>query len=89
MTNTNIPDTAVNNLTDEPEATAQPVDGYMPTFGDNVRTIIYIVALVASIVGLGFMYFGEPTIGSFISIAAGVLTGGFGVAYSPVRMVDK
>ena len=40
MTNTNIPDTAVNNLTDEPEATAQPVDGYMPTFGDNVRTII-------------------------------------------------
>ena len=40
MTNTNIPDTAVNNLTDESEATVQPVDGYMPTFGDNVRTII-------------------------------------------------
>ena len=89
MTNTNIPDTAVDNLTDGSEDTAQTVDDYMPTFGDNARTIIYIVALVASIVSLGFMYFGEPTIGSFISIATGVLTGGFGVVYSPVRMADE
>lgn len=85
MTNTSIPDTAVNNLTDESEPTVQPVNGYMPTFGDTAHTIVYVVTLIASIVGLGFMYFCKPAIGNFISIAAGVLSGGFGVTYNPVR----
>lgn len=87
MTEPNTLDTAVNELADEPETT--PATGYTPVFDNNVRTIIYVVSLVASVVGLGFMCFGDPAVGGFISTAAGVLAGGFGVAYNPVRMAGK
>lgn len=87
MTDTNTLDTAVNELADEPETT--PVTGYTPVFDNNVRTIVYVAALVASVIGLGFMCFGHPDVGGFISTAAGVLAGGFGVAYNPVRMAGK
>lgn len=87
MTDTNTLDTAVNELADEPETT--PATGYTPVFGNNVRTIVYVAALVASVIGLGFMCFGHPDVGGFISTAAGVLAGGFGVAYNPVRMAGK
>ena len=87
MTDTNTLDTAVNELADEPETT--PAMGYTPVFDNNVRTIVYVAALVASVIGLGFMCFGHPDIGGFISTAAGVLAGGFGVAYNPVRMAGK
>ena len=60
-------------------------DGYTPVFGDTVRTIIYIVALIASVAGLGFMTFGHADIGGFVSTAAGIIAGGFGVAYNPLR----
>ena len=39
----------------------------------------------ASIVGLGFMMFGDAQVGGFISTAAGVVASGFGVAYNPLR----
>ncbi|WP_205730396.1 hypothetical protein [Bifidobacterium pullorum] len=87
MTDTNTLDTAVNELADEPETT--PATGYTPVFDNNVRTIVYVASLVASVIGLGFMCFGHPDIGGFISTAAGVLAGGFGVAYNPVRMAGK
>ena len=87
MTDTNTLDTAVNELADEPETT--PATGYTPVFDNNVRTIVYVASLVASIIGLGFMCFGHPDVGGFISTAAGVLAGGFGVAYNPVRMAGK
>lgn len=87
MTDTNTLDTVVNELADEPETT--PATGYTPVFDNNVRTIVYVAALVASIIGLGFMCFGHPDVGGFISTAAGVLAGGFGVAYNPVRMAGK
>lgn len=87
MTDTNTLDTAVNELDDEPETT--PATGYTPVFDNNVRTIVYVAALVASVIGLGFMCFGHPDVGGFISTAAGVLAGGFGVAYNPVRMAGK
>lgn len=87
MTDTNTLDTAVNELADESETT--PATGYTPVFDNNVRTIVYVAALVASVVGLGFMCFGHPDVGGFISTAAGVLAGGFGVAYNPVRMAGK
>lgn len=87
MTDTNTLDTAVNELADEPETT--PATGYTPVFDNNVRTIVYVVSLVASVIGLGFMCFGHPDVGGFISTAAGVLAGGFGVAYNPVRMAGK
>ena len=87
MTDTNTLDTAVNELADEPETT--PATGYTPVFDNNVRTIVYVAALVASVIGLGFMCFGHPDVGGFISTAAGVLAGGFGVASNPVRMAGK
>lgn len=87
MNEPNTLDTAVNELTDESETT--PATGYTPVFDNNVRTIVYVAALVASVVGLGFMCFGHPDVGGFISTAAGVLAGGFGVAYNPVRMAGK
>jgi hypothetical protein len=61
-------------------------DGYRPVFGATVRTAIYVVTLMASVIGLGFMCFGQPAIGGFISTAAGIIAAGFGVAYNPVRM---
>ena len=87
MPDTNTLDTVVNELADEPETT--PATGYTPVFDNNVRTIVYVASLVASVIGLGFMCFGHPDIGGFISTAAGVLAGGFGVAYNPVRMAGK
>nr|WP_302767333.1 hypothetical protein [Bifidobacterium dentium] len=87
MPDTNTLDTVVNELADEPETT--PATGYTPVFDNNVRTIVYVASLVASVIGLGFMCFGHPDVGGFISTAAGVLAGGFGVAYNPVRMAGK
>lgn len=54
-------------------------------FNDTVRTVIYVASLAASIVGLGFMMFGDAQVGGFISTAAGVVASGFGVAYNPLR----
>ena len=64
-------------------------DGYTPVFSDQIRTWVYVLGLVASVVGLGFMCFGHPEIGGFISTAAGAITAGFGVAYNPVRLSGK
>lgn len=64
---------------------AKHTDGYTPVFNDTVRTIIYIIALTASVAGLGLMSFGHADIGGFISTAAGIIAGGFGVAYNPLR----
>jgi hypothetical protein len=64
---------------------AKHADGYTPVFNNTVRTIIYIIALVASVAGLGLMSFGHADIGGFISTAAGIIAGGFGVAYNPLR----
>lgn len=60
-------------------------DGYTPVFPDAVRTIIYVIALIASVAGLGLMSFGHADIGGFVSTAAGIIAGGFGVAYNPLR----
>lgn len=62
---------------------------YTPVFGDTVRTVIYILGLSASVVGLGFMTFGRADIGGFISTAAGFIAAGFGVAYNPLRMSER
>lgn len=60
-------------------------DGYRPVFNETVRTVVYVVALVASVAGLGLMSFGHADVGGFVSTAAGILAGGFGVAYNPLR----
>lgn len=71
------------------EGVADHAAAYTPVFNDTIRTVIYVASLVASIVGLGVMCFGNPDIGGFVSTAAGVLAGGFGVAYNPVRLASK
>jgi hypothetical protein len=63
--------------------------GYTPTFNNTVRTIIYVVGLVATAVGFGFIQFGDAGIGAYVSTVAGIITGGFGVAYNPIRMAGK
>lgn len=62
---------------------------YTPVFSDKLRTVIYVLGLLASVVGLGFMTFGRPDVGGFISTAAGFITAGCGVAYNPLRMAGK
>lgn len=63
--------------------------GYTPTFNNTVRTVIYVAGLVATAVGLGFVQFGDAGIGAYVSTVAGLITGGFGVAYNPIRMANK
>ena len=65
--------------------TVKHTDGYTPVFNNTVRTIIYIIALTSSVVGLSLMGFGHADIGGLISTAAGIIAGGFGVAYNPLR----
>lgn len=67
----------------------EPAASYTPVFNNTVRTIIYVASLFASVIGLGFMVFGDAAVGGFISTAAGIVASGFGVAYSPVRMAGK
>ncbi|MGO3357491.1 MAG: hypothetical protein ACTILK_00660 [Bifidobacterium crudilactis] len=69
--------------------TDTPESKYKPVFSDRARTVIYVLGLAATAVGLGFMQFGAPDIGNYIVTVGGLLTGGFGVAYNPVRMAAK
>ena len=92
MTN-NTPDTQLEEITETgtntPDITDHTATPYTPVFSDTVRTIIYGIALIASVAGLGLMTFGHADIGGFISTAAGIIAAGFGVAYNPVRMAAK
>ena len=62
----NTLETAIANLTDEREDgtdTVQPDSAYTPVFSKQVRTVVYVLGLIASCVGLGFMTFGDAAIG--------------------------
>lgn len=80
-------ETVVNDLTDEREdgQDNQQPDAYTPVFSKQVRTVVYVLGLIASCVGLGFMTFGDAAIGGYISTVAGILASGLGVAYNPLR----
>ena len=62
---------------------------YTPVFNDTVRTIIYIVTLLAGVIGLGVSAFGDPQVGAYISSAAGIIAAAFGVTYNPMRLAGK
>lgn len=69
----NTLETAIANLTDEREDgtdTVQPDSAYTPVFSKQVRTVVYVLGLIASCVGLGFMTFGDAAIGGYISTVA-------------------
>ena len=80
-------ETTVNNLIDERgdgQDDQQP-DAYTPVFSKQVRTVVYVLGLIASCVGLGFMTFGDAAVGGYISTVAGFIASGLGVAYNPLR----
>ena len=80
-------ETTVNNLANEREdgQDNQVPDVYTPVFSKQVRTVVYVLGLIASCVGLGFMTFGDAAIGGYISTVAGFLASGLGGAYNPLR----
>ena len=80
-------ETTVNNLTNEREdgQDNQPPDAYTPVFSKQVRTVVYVLGQIASCVGLGFVTFGDATVGGYISTVAGFIASGLGVAYNPLR----
>ena len=80
-------ETTVNNLTNECEdgQDNQPPDAYTPVFSKQVRTVVYVLGLIASCVGLGFVTFGDAAVGGYVSTVAGFLASGLGVAYNPLR----
>lgn len=80
-------ETTINNLTDEREDSQdnQQPDAYTPVFSKQVRTVVYVLGLIASCVGLGFMTFGDAAVGGYISTVAGFIASGLGVAYNPLR----
>lgn len=63
--------------------------GYKPVFNDTVRTIVYVLGLVAVAVGFGFTKFGDPAVGDYITTVGGLIAAGMGVAYNPIRMSGK
>lgn len=83
LSNTDI-DKVLNAWSEDVDK-AKHTDGYTPVFNNTVRTIIYTIALIASMAGLGLMSLGHADIGGFISTAAAIIAGGFGVAYNPLR----
>lgn len=80
-------ETTVNNLANERDdgQDNQVPDVYTPVFSKQVRTVVYVLGLIASCVGLGFMTFGDAAIGGYISTVAGFIASGLGVAYNPLR----
>lgn len=84
----NTLETTIANLTDERGAgtdNTQPDSAYTPVFSKQVRTVVYVLGLIASCVGLGFMTFGDAAVGGYISTVAGFISAGLGVAYNPLR----
>lgn len=83
----NTLETTIANLTNECEdgQDNQQPDAYTPVFSKQVRTVVYVLGLIASCVGLGFMTFGDAAVGGYISTVAGFIASGLGVAYNPLR----
>lgn len=81
----NVPGVADHAAT----GSADAEKGYTPVFNNTVRTIVYVLGLIAVAVGFGFAKFGDPAVGEYITTVGGLLAGGFGVAYNPLRMAGK
>lgn len=77
----------MSNTTSTPDHAANT--GYTPVFNDTVRTVVYIIGLIAVIVGAGFTAFGNPEVGDYVTTVGGLIASAFGVAYNPLRMAGK
>lgn len=82
---------ALNKLhddTDQPLPDSMPgPEPYTPVFDPTVRTIIYVVCLIAQIVSVVCLAYHYETLGATIATCAGLLAAGFGVAYNPSRNI--
>ena len=67
----------------------EPAGTYTPVFSETVRTAVYVLTLLAGLVGLGLSAFGDPQVGAYVSSAAGIIAAAFGVTYNPVRLASK
>lgn len=77
-------------MTEPTETSTDTATGtYTPVFSPKIRTVIYVVALVGVIAGLGVSRFVDPEIGDYVVTACGLLASGFGVAYNPIRLASK
>lgn len=70
-----------------PDSMPQPDPPYRPVFDPTVRTIIYVVCLIAQIVSVVCLAYHYETLGATIATCAGLLAAGFGVAYNPNRNI--
>lgn len=73
----------------QPQHATSENTGYTPVFNETVRTIVYVLGLIAVAVGFGFTKFGDPTVGDYITTVGGLIAAGMGVAYNPLRMAGK
>ena len=91
MSNETIDDTShTYDDADQPLPDSLPgggADPYRPVFDPTVRTIIYVVCLIAHIVSVVCLAYHYDTLGATIATCAGLLAAGFGVAYNPSRKV--
>lgn len=60
---------------------------YRPVFDPTVRTIIYVVCLLAQIVSVVCLAYHYEKLGTTIATCAGLLAASFGVAYNPSRNI--
>lgn len=51
----------------------------------QMRTVVYVLGLVASCIGLGFRTFGDAAVGGYISTVSGFIASRLGVAHNPLR----
>ena len=84
-TDTNTPGVADHKAAAQIDASK----GYTPVLCPRTRRLTSVVAPAAVLAGGGVALAGHADIGEYIIFAGGVLTGGFGVAYNPLRMAGK
>ena len=87
MSDNNLQDHPATDESDQslPDSMPQPDPPYRPVFDPTVRTIIYVVCLIAQIVSVVCLAYHYETLGATIATCAGLLAAGFGVAYNPSR----
>lgn len=77
----------------EPTTTAPAQDDggdlYTPTFSKEVRTYIYIIAAILTVIGVGVWKFMNQDLGEYIIMVAAFTSQVFAVTYNPMRMDGK
>lgn len=67
--------------------TGEGSGAYTPVFAPVVRTVVYIVCLIAGMASVVLAVLGYADVASVVGSCASMLAAGFGVAYNPMRSV--